>query len=966
MKKIITYIFVINYFFSFTQTEDYTQFVNPFIGTGGHGHTYPGATVPFGFMQLSPDSRLDGWDGCGGYHYSDSVIYGFSHTHLSGTGVSDLGDILIMPFNGPNKWTPTFDKSGYGSKFSHKNEKAYAGYYAVLLDKSNIKVQLTTTEHSGFHTYDFSKTEKRKIIIDLEHRDELLDSELRFINDSTLVGKRISKAWATEQHIYFIIQLSETPIKSHKQDLNGNTKLILEFSNQTTTLNLKIGISAVDIDGALNNLSKEIPHWDFKTTLIEAKQKWNYELSKINIETSNNNDKITFYTALYHSFLAPNSFSDIDGRYRGMDMKIHHSDQKQYTIFSLWDTFRAEHPLFTIIQRQKTLDFINTFLNQYKEGGTLPIWELNGNYTHCMIGYHSIPVIVDAYNKGLKNFDTDLALKAMIFSANQDQLGLKAYKQKGFIGSKDEPESVSKTLEYAFDDWCIAVFADSIGQRKLANEFYLRSAYYKNLYNPESKFMEPKFNGGFKSTFRPDEVTFDYTEANSWQYSLFAPHDINGLIDLIGGKDSLESWLDNLFTTDSKTVGRHQVDITGLIGQYAHGNEPSHHMAYLYNYTNNPAKTQHYVNQILNKLYSNTPDGLSGNEDCGQMSAWYVLSSMGIYSVTPGTEIYQLGTPLFNQARLNLENGKSFNIIAVNVSKTNCYVSSVSLNGKKLATPQLTHTQLMDGGTLIFEMTDNPILFYKHSSEIRTKSQQFMVPYVMDSKSTFTKKTYIELVNPNIDTYYSGEIYYHTTDSIIKKYEKPIKLKKSETITSWVQVPNIVKTMHRKIASPKVISEHKKVNHKWGIKLNSKPHAQYKGESDRELIDKQYGGKDFRTGKWQGFYAQDMSVEIDLNKKTNVNSISTNFTQDVRSWIWYPKNVTYFYSNDGESWTKLETIENLVPINDYASSIQKLTSHIPFKARYIKVVAKNMGPCPEWHLGKGNTTFIFADEIEIK
>jgi len=964
MKYLITYAFVLINLFSYSQTHDYTAYVNPFIGTGGHGHTYPGVTIPFGFMQLSPDSRLDGWDGCGGYHYSDSVIFGFSHTHLSGTGVSDLGDILIMPFNGKNKWTSTFDKDGYGSEFSHKNEKAYAGYYAVKLDKSDITVQLSASEHSGFHDYDFSNTEQRKLIIDLEHRDELLGSELRFINDSTIVGKRISKAWAREQHIYFTIQLSEKPVQIYKNELNSKT--ILEFSNQNSNLKVKVGISAVDIKGAINNLSTEIPHWDFNTTLNETKRKWNTELSKINVETSNNNDKITFYTALYHSFLAPNLFSDIDGRYRGMDMKIHNSNKKQYTIFSLWDTFRATHPLYTITQQKKTLDFINTFLNQYKQGGILPIWELNGNYTHCMIGYHAIPVILDAYVKGIKEFDTQLALEAMVHSANQNHLGLDAYKKKGFISSKDEPESVSKTLEYAYDDWCIAVFADSLGNSKIANQFYIRSTYYKNLYNPESKFMEPKFNGGFKSTFRPDEVTFDYTEANSWQYSLFVPHDINGLIELIGGKDSLELWLDNLFTTDSKTVGRHLGDITGLIGQYAHGNEPSHHMAYLYNYTNRPEKTQHYVNQILNKLYSNTPDGLSGNEDCGQMSAWYVLSSMGLYSVTPGSEVYQIGVPLFNHSHMNLENGNTFNIIAHSLSKTNNYVKSVTLNGVKLKSPQITHTQLMNGGTLIFEMTNTPTHFYDKSSSNKVSVQQFMVPYLKNSKSTFYKRTYIELANPNNDEHGSGVIYYHLSDGIIKKYKKPIKLTDSETISSWVQIPNDYKTMHRKLNSPIVVSEHKKVNQKWKVKLNSEPHAQYKGESQNELIDKQFGGKDFRTGKWQGFYAQDMSVEIDLNKKTKVNSISTNFTQDIRSWIWYPKNVTYYYSNDGETWTKIETIQNLIPINDYTNSIQKITTNKPFKARYIKVIAKNRGICPEWHLGKGNKTFIFADEIEIK
>jgi len=964
MKNLFLFILVLCVSqFSFSQKSDYSKFVNPFIGTGGHGHTYPGATVPFGFMQLSPDTRLDGWDGCSGYHYSDSVIFGFSHTHLSGTGVSDLGDILIMPFNGENKWTSTFDNNGYGSQFSHNNELAYAGFYSVLLDKHNIKVDLTTANHSGFHNYSYKSNSQRKIIIDLNHRDELIDFDISFLNDSTIIGKRISKAWAQEQHIYFVIQLSEKPVKKFTQQISGITsKLILEFSENKTNLKLKVGISAVDIEGAFTNLNTEIPHWNFNKTLKYSTNDWNSQLSKLNIETGDDDKKTIFYTALYHSYLAPNTFTDVDGRYRGMDMKIHQSKVKQYTVFSLWDTFRAAHPLYTITQQKRTLDFITTFLNQYQQGGILPIWELNGNYTHCMIGYHAIPVIVDAYVKGIKDFDTKLALEAMIHSANQNHLGLEAYREKGFIGSKDEPESVSKTLEYAYDDWCIAIFADSLGQDSIALEFYNRASNYRNLYNPQSKFMEPKFNGGFKPTFKPDEVTFDYTEANSWQYSLFAPHDIYGLTNLLGGKDSLELWLDNLFTTNSKTSGRHQVDITGLIGQYAHGNEPSHHMAYLYNFTNTPSKTQHYVNRILTELYSNSPDGLSGNEDCGQMSAWYVLSAMGLYSVTPGSETYQLGSPQFNHCHLNLENGKSFNIIANNLSNDNFYVKSVLLNGKLLDRNYITHSEIMAGGTIVFEMANVPSSKHIISHIQYNDYNQFIVPFLKNSQSTFTKKTKIEIINPNT----FGTIFYHKSDGKIKEYKKPIKLCKSDEITSWVQIPKLTKTLNFKPKSHKVTSTHKKVNHKWDITLNSKPHSQYKGESNRELIDKQFGGKDFRTGKWQGFYAEDMDVVINFNKKTKVNSISTNFTQDIRSWIWYPESVTYYYSNNGIDWTELETIKNTIPINDYKNSTQKLASTKPFKAKYVKVVAKNRGVCPDWHLGKGYDTFIFADEIEVK
>jgi predicted alpha-1,2-mannosidase len=957
MKIIIFIISLIFSTFTFSQSKNYSDLVNPFIGTGGHGHTYPGVTEPFGFMQLSPDTRLNGWDGCSGYHYTDSIIYGFSHTHLSGTGVSDLGDVLIMPFNGKNRWSNGSDgKNGYNSHFSHQNEKANAGYYSVLLDDSNIKVELTTAAHSGFHKYQYSNNKERKIIIDLEHRDRFIDADISKLNDSTFVGKRISKAWAEKQYIYFVIQLSEKPTQTYFDENNNTyyTKLILEFSEDRKDLQVKIGISAVDIDGAINNLKTEIPHWDFEKTLTDNKKKWNKELSKINIETIDKDREIIFYTALYHSFLAPNIFSDADGRYRGTDLKIHESERNQYTVFSLWDTFRATHPFYTITQQKKTIDFINTFLNHYEKGGILPIWELNANYTKCMIGYHSIPVIVDAYVKGIRDFDTELALAAMLHSAELSHLGLDVYQKNGFIGSQDEAESVSKTLEYAYDDWCIAVFADSLGRDSIAKVYYARALHYKNLYNPNSKFMEPKFNGGFKTSFRPDEVTFDYTEANSWQYSLFAPQDIDGLIKLIGGKDELESWLDKLFTTSSETVGRHQVDITGLIGQYAHGNEPSHHMAYLYNFTNNASKTQHYVNQILTNLYSNAPDGLSGNEDCGQMSSWYVMSAVGIYSLTPGTDKYMLGAPLFNHSHINLENGKTFNIIANNLGSTNIYVKSVSLNNKPHDRYYVTHSELMAGGTLVFEMTDHPSKNYGISPVQEIENENLIVPYLKNSNSVFNKKMSIEIVNPNS----TGKIKYYTSNNKEKTYIKPIKINKTEVLTSWVT--------NDTISSYKVTSTHKKVNDKWDVKLNSKPHDQYKGESNRELIDKQNGGNDFRTGKWQGFYDQDMDIEIYFHKKIKVNSISVRFLQDANSWIWYPSYVDFYYSNNGIDWIKLNTIKNIIPNTEYGGLTQNITINQPIKARYIKVVAKNMGNCPVWHPGKGNGTFIFADEIEVR
>ena len=646
-----------------------SDYVNPFIGTGGHGHTYPGASRPFGMMQLSPDSRLYGWDGCGGYHYSDSIIYGFSHTHLSGTGVPDYGDILLMPFTGENHWNNGYDgdvDQGYGSRFSHANETAKAGYYQVALADYNINAELTTSKRSGMHRYTFPEGEAQKVILDLAHRDQVLKSEFTIVNETTIEGVRISNAWAREQHAYFVMNFSRpftnqlTMNDDSKLNAGNLLKAILEFEASNKPLLVRIGISAVDIEGARNNLATEINHWDFDKLHEESVAAWEKELHKIEITTEDKDELAVYYTALYHSFLNPNLFSDADGRYRGMDMQIHKSDKPVYTVFSLWDTFRGTHPLFTLVQQDRTNEFINTFLHQYQQGGTLPIWELSANYTGCMIGYHSIPVITDAYVKGIRDYDVDLAMKAMLTSSEADILGLKSYKKYGYIPAGDEPESVSKTLEYAYDDWCIAQMAGAMGKNETKDTYMERAQFYKNLYDPTSGFLRAKMNSSWFAPFDPAEVNFNYTEANAWQYSLFAPQDVDGLIKLMGGPEKLEAHLDALFVAPDATSGRHQVDITGLIGQYAHGNEPSHHMAYLYNYTGKPWKAQEKLDQIMNELYSNTPDGLSGNEDCGQMSSWYNLSAMGFYSVTPGTDYYMVGAPRFTETTMHLENGNTF------------------------------------------------------------------------------------------------------------------------------------------------------------------------------------------------------------------------------------------------------------------------------------------------------------------
>ena len=510
------------------------KFVNPFIGTGGHGHTYPGATMPFGMMQLSPDTRLDGWDGCSGYHYSDKYIYGFSHTHLSGTGVSDYGDILLMPTNKAIFNNGADGKEGYRAHFSHENEVAKPGYYKVHLDTTNIDVELTVSKRSGMHKYQYPSSKNQVLILDLEHRDELNDFKIAIINEKEVSGFRHSKAWATDQRLFYHIEFSH-PVKDALRDYEvAPTKESFEFINPNNEpVFIKIGISAVDEQGAKQNLAQEIGNKSFEDIKKEAQQNWEQQLEKIVIEADDLNNKTNFYTALYHTMLAPNLYQDVDGRYRGMDLNIHQTkDFEYYTVFSLWDTYRAAHPLYTIIEQERTNDFINTFLAKYDEGGIMPIWDLAANYTGCMIGYHAVPVIADAYLKGIRNYDADKALEAMKHSATRDKLGLDSYKNLGFIPVDKESESVSKTLEYAYDDWTIAEMAKSMGKKEDYKTFLERAQNYKNVFDPSSKFMRGRFRNKWFAPFDPYEVNFNYTEANSWQYSFYVPQDISGFMNL--------------------------------------------------------------------------------------------------------------------------------------------------------------------------------------------------------------------------------------------------------------------------------------------------------------------------------------------------------------------------------------------------------------------------------------------------
>jgi len=789
--------------------KDYTQFVDPFIGTGGHGHTYPGAALPFGMVQLSPDTRLEGWDGSSGYHYTDSIVYGFSHTHLSGTGIPDYCDILFMPTTGE----PQFINTGYSSPFKKKNETASPGYYKTLLDKYNIGVELTATTRAGMHRYTYPSTQHANIIIDLQHRDQIINSWIEVVNDQEIRGFRESKSWAKDQYVYFYAKFSK-PFKTYGIAVNDqlqpgikradgkNIKLFIQFNNPGEVLS-KVGISAVSTDGALKNLDAEIPDFDFKKVQKNAKTAWNNELAKIEIESSEPDaqevpenmavngysrsaakkekepkvdhakiKRTIFYTALYHVMLSPNVYSDVDGQYRGLDQKIHTAEEfNYYTVFSLWDTFRAEHPLLTLIDRKRTLDFIKSFLAMYDQSGLLPIWPLASNETFCMIGNHSIPVIVDAYAKGIRDFDAEKAFIAMKSAVNRNQYGFGSYRKNGLVLADDENESVSKTLEYAYDDWCIAQMAKMLNKPQEYAEYIQRAQYWKNVQNKDNGFMQARVNGDWYKPFDPTDVNKNYVEGNAWQYTFLVPQDVTGLINRMGGKDQFATKLDELFTTTAPITGTGLPDVSGLIGQYAHGNEPSHHMAYLFNFTDEADKTQFYINKILNTEYSNKPDGLAGNDDCGQMSAWYVMSSLGFYNIAPGQQQLQVGLPQFEKAVINLENGKKFTILnsGSSVSSNDIYLQGMNLNKRSYNKLYLNYDDMANGGE--FEVytgrLDNKLFMQDLEKPTSAITDNLIVPNPIIER---VKSTQVEIKSNDIEP----NIIYYTLDGSEPTISSPV------------------------------------------------------------------------------------------------------------------------------------------------------------------------------------------------
>lgn len=725
--------------------KDYAASVNPFVGTGGHGHTFPGAVVPNGMIQPSPDTRIDGWDASSGYYYEDSLMNGFSHTHLSGTGCADYGDFLLMPTVGEQVCNPQdFSKQNlpFASNFSHASEVAEPGYYSVFLDRYGVRAEMTATKRAALHRFTFPETEKAGFILDLDYsiqHQTNLDMQVEVVSDTEIRGHKLSQYWAFDQQLSFYAKFSKPftyeVLRDTLIDQNGKKqprcKVLLQFATQKDEqVMVKMAVSAVDMEGAQKNLEAEIPGWDFEGIRKSARQAWNNYLSKIDVTTAEQDDKTIFYTAMYHTAISPNLFTDVDGRYLGMDLKTHQDDVNQpvYTTFSLWDTFRALHPLLSIIDPAKNNDYIRSLLLKAQEGGVLPKWELAGNYTATMIGYHAASLMADAYTKGYADFDLNEAYKACIRAAEYDTTGIKCpelvlpvlmpmaryYKNTlGYIPCDRENESVAKALEYAYDDYCISILAEAVGDYKNQEKYAKFAKAYELYFDPSTRFMRGlDSKGKWRTPFNPrasNHRNDDYCEGTAWQWTWFVPHDVEGLVGLMGGEDAFVGKLDSLFTASSQMEGEVvSADITGLIGQYAQGNEPSHHVIHMYNYVNRPWQTQELLDRVFKEQYRNDPDGLSGNEDCGQMSAWYILNSMGFYQVCPGKPVYSIGRPIFDKVVINLPENKTFTITALNNSKENKYIQAVKLNGKDLVTPFFEHKDMINGGTLEFVMTNQP------------------------------------------------------------------------------------------------------------------------------------------------------------------------------------------------------------------------------------------------------------------
>jgi predicted alpha-1,2-mannosidase len=1022
MKKILLFCLVVFTMISCNKNEesspvtDLTEYVDLMIGTDATGNMFPGPSVPFGGVQLSPDTYNDGC--CAGYHYTDNTILGFTHTHLSGTGCADYGDVLFMPAVGAVNVMPGPEEdpdSGYRSRFSHDRETTSPGYYSVMLDDYDVKVELAATARVGFHKYTFPQSEESHIILDLEHditkgEDPKDDCFIRIISDTEIEGLRHSRGWASDQYVYFVAKFSEpfaegliyldNELQPDAKEVTGKVvKAAFKYATQKDqAIMVKVGISGVSVEGARKNLEAELAHWDFDAVVKQTKDAWNEELNVFNIEGGTEDQKTKFYTALYHALLTPNLYMDVDGKYRGLDHKVHEGEGfNYYSVFSLWDTYRALHPLINLISPERNENFIKTMIKQQEHTGLLPVWELSGCENNCMIGYHSVPVIVDTYLKGYQDFDVDKAFEAMLASGAQNSEGIQPYREYEFIPRDKSSNSVSKVLEYAYDDWCIAQFAKAIGNEAVYKEYIKRAQYYKNMFDKETGLMRPRYDDGtWVNPFDPLKITMldggDYTEANAWQYSFYVPHDVNAHIELMGGDEAYIAKLDTFFTLETSNEDTPS-DFVGLFGQYAHGNEPGHHMPYLYNYAGVPWKGQELIRRTMLELYTTEPDGLCGNDDCGQLSAWYLFSAMGFYPVCPGQDMYVMGSPIFDKVTMNLPNGKQFVINAKNAAKENMYVQAVTRNGEAYPYSYITHTDLIEGGEITFEMGATPNKSWGADKEHRP----FSIPIEPENllKPLGTAKVFNPFVNTDQQLFYDDitleldcisegvEIFFtldgSDPDENSTQYTGPITIAETTTLKARAYKegmdPSGIATHDYMKATVKHDGQYPKVTYMApdngkdaaGESADGNYAGNYTAGGDQGLVDGKLGSFLYNDGYWQGFSGKDMEVVLDLGKPTAVNRVTAGFLQSIGVWIFYPVEVEFAVSENGEDFQSLGKIEIEVSAETAVDGVKYFSKTADGKkVRWVKVHAKNIGLCPEWHHGAGAKGWTFADEIIIE
>ncbi|MFZ9732364.1 MAG: GH92 family glycosyl hydrolase [Schleiferiaceae bacterium] len=895
--------------------------IDPFIGTGGHGHTHPSATAPFGMVQIGPDTRRDGWDGCSGYHFTDSTVWGFSHTHLSGTGVGDYGDFLFKP------WGSTFQDAPVA--FRKSSESASAGYYGVTL-ASGTRAEFTAAERGGFHRYTFAPGQPAVAWIDLNYRDRVLRSKVIQFGE-TLILQRVSQGWAREQHAYLAVQLPA----GTRVEVQDSLHVLLRFASPDVAF--AVGFSGTGPEGAQRNLLatlKSAP--SFAACAARTQQLWGAELDRAQVTGGSATDRRIYATALYHAFSVPNLWSDVDGRYRGMDGKIHDDpDRSHYTVFSLWDTYRTAHPLYALVQPERTNDFIASMLDMYDQSGRLPVWELAGNETNCMIGYHSVSVLADAHAKGYA-VDGARMLRAMVATANAPVFGLPDYRANGYLSIQDESESVSKTLEYSYDDATISWTASRLGEPAIAAEFWRRSQGWVSLLDPETGLMRPRDNGDFMARYEPREVNNHFTEANAWQYSFAPVHDLPRWKRMLAAQGrSLEGQLDALFAAPSATVGRDQADITGLIGQYAHGNEPSHHIAWLYAATDRSDKGHARIREILATMYSDQPDGYQGNEDCGQMSAWYVMSSWGLYPLVPGEARYAVGPMLWDRVALRSQ-GLATDVIRVGEGSE---FTGYQIGGDAArAWSYLDHQDLLRGESIRMNHGPQAVALKPYENvDVRTSPEVLPAPRVQ------------------VPRRFEGR-----TTALIDG--KPKAVTHSEVVVVGDGI-----TTHRAIARTT------KKPHDWTAQItHGQPNPQYH-PGDASLVDGVRGDVDWRKGEWTGIQGQDLVVELRPARVKRLKELHLKVTllKDIKSWIALPDSVQlWVVLDDGTEWLAAESAWAEAKTDEPSYIASWATSYRAETAREGRIAAlrfrfSNPGALPDWHPGAGGETFIFVDELEL-